>query len=156
MWVSCVVIWRVWRCGQSSIGVTKTNFGLRAISIDIIFINIHLHKYPLGFSNDIPRNGPRPPENTTGEDHLTYLGITPQPAIFLELTVINIITINIPNIIILVNIITVTLRRSWYLVSLCMGLSRYELRGSWCPASVWQWCKIEAGLFSPPKSVIEG
>ena len=127
----------------------KTNLGLRAFSIDIIFINIHLHKYPLGFSNDIPRNGPRPPENTTGTDHLPYLRITPQPAIFLELTVINIITINVIimvniimvtlrrsinilniitinslNIIILVIVIMVTLRRSWYLVSLCMGLSR--------------------------------
>lgn len=40
-----------------------------------------------------------------------------------------------------------TLSRSWYLVSLCMGLRRYDDRGSWWPSSFWQLSRI--GWLSP-------
>ena len=40
-----------------------------------------------------------------------------------------------------------TLRRSWYLVSLCIGLRRYDERGNWWPSSFWQLSNI--GWLSP-------
>ena len=40
-----------------------------------------------------------------------------------------------------------TFSRSWYLVSLCIGLSRYDDNGSWWPSSFWQLSRI--GWLSP-------